>query len=136
MYRVITYRSRPLKKSTYPLDAADSAAPFGEDKNTEKKKPKKETKEKKKKKEKPEEKTYIIDGVEVREEDLTQDERADIESNSVLNQDGFYDPLPPLDVYDTVEKEKKGTNKLKIIGVVAVMVVVLAGIAVAMMFLF
>ena len=40
---------------------------------------------------------YVINGEDVAEEDLTKEEREDIEANKLLNQDHFYDPLEPLD---------------------------------------
>lgn len=129
MYRVITYRSKLLKKNTIPIDfdelATDSSvADFAEEKQP----------KRKKSKNKPDEKTYFIDGVEVREEDLTADEKLDLEANALLNGDGFYTPLLPLDYYDEENQtEGKKTNVLMVAAVVLVTVALLAGIVVGMM---
>lgn len=139
MYRTITYRSKALKNKTIfiydsPEEAADvSVASSAESEKTEK--PVKAEK-KKKRKEKSEEVTYIIDGVEVREEDLTEDERADLRSEALLNTDGFYTPLKPLDYEEPEEEETetKSSNKKMIgmIAVIAVAVIMVAGVIVAM----
>ena len=134
MYRVITYRSRPLKVSTFPIDditATDEpVADFDEEINSKKKKKKKKTKDI------PDEQTYIIDGVEVSEEDLTFDERLDMEANALLNSDGFYSPLQPLDYYDNESDGKPvKSNKFAIIGIIMVMVMIAVGVGVAMFLL-
>lgn len=130
MYRVITYRSIPLKKNTFSIDGyaatEDSVANFDAEKP------------KKKKKQKEEEKTYIIDGVEVREEDLTPDEKLDMEANAILNTDGFYDPLLPLDYYEEEEESSgngKKVNKGAIAAIIGVTLLLVGGIIGAMIFL-
>ena len=126
MYRVITFKSKELKKKTVFLAADNSAADFDNEniQNTKKKKKKKEIV------------TYIIDGVEVREEDLTEDERLDIASNNLLNTDGFYTPLKPEDYTEKAndseeytETSKKDNTALKIAAVLAVAVALMAGLA-------
>ena len=116
MYRVITYRSKPLKKNTIIIEEDFSSSDFDEPK--------------KKRKRDIDEKTYLIDGVEVREEDLTPDEKLDIESNALVNGDGFYTPLQPIDAYFTTEEtqeNKKSNNALKIGLVIGAAVILLAG---------
>lgn len=126
MYRVITYKSKELKKKTIDLAAAQSAADF--DILPEEKKPKR------RRKKQDESLTFIIDGVEVREEDLTPDERADIEAETLLNEDGFYTALKPIDVTDEpeeeeeVEPEKKAGKKWQIAAVVTAAVVIIGAI--------
>lgn len=126
MYRVITYKSKELKKKTIDLAAAQSAADF--DILPEEKKPKR------RRKKQDESLTFIIDGVEVREEDLTPDERADIEAETLLNEDGFYTALKPIDVIDEpeeeeeVEPEKKAGKKWQIAAVVTAAVVIIGAI--------
>lgn len=126
MYRVITYKSKELKKKTLDLAAAQSAADF--DILPEEKKPKR------RRKKQDESLTFIIDGVEVREEDLTPDERADIEAETLLNEDGFYTALKPIDVTDEpeeeeeVEPEKKAGKKWQIAAVVTAAVVIIGAI--------
>ena len=140
MYRTITYRSKALKNKTIFLyDSPEEAAEVSVASSTEEKepdKPKKVDKSKKKRKEKAEEITYIIDGVEVREEDLTEDERADLRGEALLNTDGFYTPLKPLDYEEPEEEETetKPSNKKMIgmIAVIAVAVIMVAGVIVAM----
>ena len=129
MYRVITYRSKLLKKNTIPIDFDELATDSSVADFAEKKQPKR-----KKSKNKPDEKTYFRDGGEVREEDLTADEKLDLEANALLNGDGFYTPLLPLDYYDEENQtEGKKTNVLMVAAVVLVTVALLAGIVVGMM---
>ena len=116
MYRVITYKSKPLKKNTIIFEGDSSSSDFGE-------------------KKKKEEITYLIDDVEVREEDLTPDEKLDIEANAILNQDGFYTPLQPIDKFMQPEQtHKKSGNGWKIALIVAGTVAILAGIVAVMIF--
>ena len=132
MYRVITYRSRPLKVSTFSIDddaATDSSVAAFDEENI-------ESVENKSKKKQKDEKTYIIDGVEVSEEDLTIDEKLDLEANAILNADGFYNPLLPLDYFEEEEENKpQKASPLMIVAVVAVTVLLLAGVAAAMILL-
>lgn len=133
MYRVITYRSKLLKKTTYSYDeisaADDSVADFDDFEYEEI-----EKKSKKKKKQK-EEQIYEIDGEAVREEDLSVDEKLDMEANALLNVDGFYNALLPLDYYDTEENNytdydsKKKVNTLGIVLVLVGTVIALGAIA-------
>lgn len=156
MYRVITYRSKLLKKTAYSIEelsaAGNPVADFDDFNEYEKNIDKQSKKAKKNKKEKKpkeniengdslefenKERTYIIDGVEVNEEDLTYDEKIDMEANALLNGDGFYTPLLPLDYY---ERESKTTTEKKpnalLMGVVIfVTIAIVAGIVVAMMML-
>ena len=132
MYRVITYRSKELKKKSYSLKelsaAVNPAVDFDDDiyeQDYDK------VNKKNKGKNRPDEKTYIIDGMEVYEEDLTQDEKLDMEASSILNIDGFYNPLPPLDYYDQGGGEmKKKSNKLGVTLVVGGTVIALGVLAV------
>lgn len=57
---------------------------------------------------------YIINGEEVAEEDLTKDERADIEASNLLNQDHFYDPIDPID-WGVKTKVKKKIQPIYIV---------------------
>lgn len=102
MYRVITYRSRELKTKYISLNAADqSAVNFNE------------------------EKIFLIDGIEVNEEDLTNDERLDIEAKNMLNGDGFYNPLRPFDYYDIGDDKPQKKNTKGVIAVLSGAVVIL-----------
>ena len=150
MYRVITYRSRPLKKNTIKLEATGTpVAAFDEpvkqsgnknatDIKAEKKTRKElrqEKKELKAQKKSEREKIYIIDDVEVREEDLTADERADIEANAILNIDGFYTALKPLDYYENEEIKNNKPNKLMIAVIVLGMIACVAAVSVVLFIL-
>ena len=130
MYRVITYKSKPLKKTTIILEEDNTSSDFSENYI--------EEKPKKKKKKKPHEVTYLIDGVEVNEEDLTFDERMDIESAALLNQDDFYTPLKPVDAFvdgkEAPEPKPKNGNNLKIGLIIVATLLLLGGIGVAMYF--
>lgn len=134
MYRIITYKSKPLKKSTIILEEDSTSSDFSD--NYIEEKPKKKQKKQKKK---PDEVTYLIDGVEVSEEDLTIDERLDIESAALLNQDDFYTPLKPVDAFleggEEVAEKKKSGNGWKIGVIIGVTFLLLGGIGAAMFFL-
>ena len=127
MYRVITYRSKLLKKSTYTFDeisAMDySIAAFDEPESG---------KKKKKKKKEVEEQVYEINGEKVREEDLSIDEKLDMEAEALLNVDGFYDALLPLDYFENEQAgdtPKKKTNVLGIVLVILGTVIILGSLA-------
>lgn len=137
MYRVITYKSKQLKKKTIKLAAEEPAADFDVQDLPEESGKKK----KKRKKNKEESITYIIDGVEVREEDLTPDEKADIEAETLLNGDGFYTALTPIDVEpeeevipeaEEGEPEKKKAPAIAIAAVVVVTLLIIAAIGFVM----
>lgn len=132
MYKVTTYRSRPLKRQNVTINAAADAAAFVEEKKPAKeKKGKKGKKNKRKDKNIPEEKVYIIANEEVRESDLTDDERADIYAEQAINKDGFYTALDPIDINYVEYGKGSVLDKRKFIAVVGVIVgaiVLLAGV--------
>lgn len=122
MFQVITFRSEPLKNKTIFIEVDEPAATRGAGFNVAKKNKEIETGN-----------TYLIDGEEVREEDLTENEQQDIIANKRLNQDGFYTPLEPIDAFlntDTNMPKKKLENKKMMIigGIILATIVILAGI--------
>lgn len=107
-YYAITFKSKKLRKNKIYIneydDMEDSEDEYQESEmkmsRKEKRAQKKQLKEERNRKQNTEnlaENVYIINGEEVAEEDLTKDERADIEANNLLNQDHFYDPIDPID---------------------------------------
>lgn len=110
MYKVITFRSRELKKNTFKIAEESSSADFSSVKNS----------------------TYIIDGVEVREEDLTALEREDINAAEEFNKDGFYTAPLVADKDDVNLEPKKIDNKTKV--AIAGLCVVILCVSVAVMY--
>lgn len=120
MYKLITYRSRRLE-SNYSEKLPTGSMLVGSfneiveeiDDEPERKLTRKERKAQKKKLKEYEEqsnvKTYIIDGEEVEEGDLTEEELASIRASEMINKDSFYDALEPLDngEYTTVKRRDK-----------------------------
>ena len=119
MYKLITYRSRRLE-SNYSEKLPTGSMLVGsfneiieEIDEPERKLTRKERKAQKKKLKEYEEqsnvKMYIIDGEEVEEGDLTDEELASIKASEMINKDSFYDALEPLDngEYTTVKRRDK-----------------------------
>lgn len=117
-YYAITFKSKKLKRSIVYIDIlpdleenktidnidsifdANSSEPEVKMSRKERRAQKKQLKEEQKRTrslEPASENIYVINGEDVAEEDLTKEEREDIEANKLLNQDHFYDPLEPLD---------------------------------------
>ena len=120
MYKLITYRSRRLE-SNYSEKLPTGSMLVGSfneiieeiEDEPERKLTRKERKAQKKKLKEYEAqsnvKTYIIDGEEVEEGDLTEEELASIKASEMINKDSFYDALEPLDngEYTTVKRRDK-----------------------------
>ena len=120
MYKLITYRSRRLE-SNYSEKLPTGSMLVGSfneiieeiDDEPERKLTRKERKAQKKKLKEYETqsnvKTYIIDGEEAEEGDLTDEELASIKASEMINKDSFYDALEPLDngEYTTVKRRDK-----------------------------
>lgn len=130
MYRVITFKSKELKKKTIYIETEPdiSVSDFDDI----------ETKRHRSRKKKDEGKVYMIDGVEVREEDLTNDEKMDLQAEALLNADGFYTALMPFDQIseekeENVEDEESNSDKkkdftfIKIAGVMLGAIALIAG---------
>ena len=142
MYKLITYRSRRLE-SNYSEKLPTGSMLVGSfneiieeiEDEPERKLTRKERKAQKKKLKEYEAqsnvKTYIIDGEEVEEGDLTAEELASIKASEMINKDSFYDALEPLDngEYTTVKRRDK--KMLIVLGGAfgAILVVAIAAIA-------
>lgn len=130
MYRVITFKSKELKKKTIYIETEPdiSVSDFDDV----------ETERRRSRKKKDEGKVYMIDGVEVREEDLTNDEKMDLQAEALLNADGFYTALMPFDQISEEKEEnfedeesnsdkKKDFTFIKIAGVMLGAIALIAG---------
>jgi len=141
MYYAITFESKELKKSKiYITDIEDGEDYEDEEDNELLQKPEKmswrERKAQKKQLEAEQEfnisseNVYLINGEEVAEEDLTKEERADIEANKLLNQDHFYDALEPVD-WGVKTKTKRQIQPAYIIGGIVCGIIIVGIIAFA-----
>lgn len=144
MYRLITYRSRKLKHTTLPLYEEDEEttlsgyqpdrASLDEDELPDEavkltRKERRAQKKQLKAARKEAVKTYIIDGEEVDEDDLTEEEWAEIRASEMINTDSFYDALEPVDSGEAVQvKRKLSKQMVLVIG----MVIICIGIGVVM----
>lgn len=144
MYRLITYRSRKLKHTTLPLYEEDEEttlsgyqpdrASLDEDELPDEavkltRKERRAQKKQLKAARKEAVKTYIIDGEEVDEDDLTEEEWAEIRASEMINTDSFYDALEPVDSGEVVQvKRKLSKQMVLVIG----MVIICIGIGVVM----
>ena len=144
MYRLITYRSRKLKHTTLPLYEEDEEttlsgyqpdrASLDEDELPDEavkltRKERRAQKKQLKTARKEAVKTYIIDGEEVDEDDLTEEEWAEIRASEMINTDSFYDALEPVDSGEAVQvKRKLSKQMVLVIG----MVIICIGIGVVM----
>lgn len=144
MYRLITYRSRKLKHATLPLYETDDEitlsgyqpdrASLDEDELPDEavkltRKERRAQKKQLKAARKEAVKTYIIDGEEVDEDDLTEEEWAEIRASEMINTDSFYDALEPVDSGEVVQvKRKLSKQMVLVIG----MVIICIGIGVVM----
>ena len=137
MYRVITYRSRKLKHSTVRLYEEDEVLslsgeePDGDDLSDDEPESKMSFRERRAQKkqlkaaQKETSKTYVIDGEDVDEEDLTEEERAEIKASQMINKDSFYDALEPLDSGEATKvKRKLSKETILIIGMIIICVVI------------
>ena len=98
MYQAIVYKSKPLKKNIVFIDEQADV--------------------------KLKQDVYIINGEKVKVEDLTENEKNDIIANEMLNQDGFYTPLSPLDI--NTKEEKPTLSKKKILIIILLMLTIIA----------
>lgn len=138
-YRVITYRSRKLKHSTMIFDdlGADDSAPISgfddvddedeyDDDEEEVRLTRRERRAQKKqlKKEKKEnEKKFRVGDEEYNEDDFDPEEVEDMRASEMMNKDGFYDPLEPIDSGEERVREKKSARTYLIIGAATLVVV-------------
>lgn len=88
MYRLITFRSRELKKNTIKLAAENTAADF-----------------------RAENSVYVINGLQVNEEDLTRLEKEDISAAKEFNTDGFYTSPEVLDINEIKINAKSNSRR-------------------------
>ena len=136
-YRVITYRSRKLKHSTIIFDdlGAEDSAPISgfddaedeieEDDEEEVRLTRRERRAQRKqlkKEQKENEKKFRIGDEEYNEDDFDPEDVEDMRASEMLNKDGFYDPLEPIDSGEEKVREKKSMQTYLIIGGATVLV--------------
>ena len=130
-YRVITYRSRKLKRNTILIDemGAGDSGPVSDfedldedeyddddedvlltrrERRAQKKQLKKEQRENAKK--------FRVGDEEYNEDDFDPEDVEDMRASELMNKDGFYDPLEPIDSSEEHINQNKSTKTFLMIG--------------------
>lgn len=130
-YRVITYRSRKLKNSTIIFDdlGTEDSAPISgfdeiddeEDDDDEEevrltRRERRAQKKQLKKEQRENEKKFRVGDEEYNEDDFDPEDVEDMRASEMMNKDGFYDPLEPIDSGEERVREKKSSKTYFIIG--------------------
>lgn len=154
MVRIATYRSRKLRVNEIEIYPAEffsaggfdleeilaSSEPCKEiDNSIDKRLTRKQKKALKKQIEEAkrikENKLYELHGEEIFEEDLTDEELAEIKASEIINQDCFYDALMPIDDgEEAIEQEKRKDRKTMLILGTVISITVFIGLMIFMLY--